>query len=1232
MIKKTIVLIIGVVLLFGIKTYAQTQAGELRGRITDAEKGEPLPFANIIIKIGGTQKGGTSSDIDGNYIIKPISPGTYDIYASYVGYKDLIIKDYEVGGNKISFQDIKLTPSVLTTKEVIIETSIKKLVDQDEGSGGRLSKEEIKKAPTRDVGALVNLTAGTLGNSFKGQRGSGTAYFVDGVRMRGSMGVPQGSIQEINTITGGIPAEYGDLVGGVVSITTKGPSAKFSGGLEGITSQFLDAYGYNVVEGNVSGPLILKNKKAKGTDTAEARLGFLLSGNVNFEKDPAPSAIGVWKLKDDRYDYLYQNPLIRSENGGIVPTAEYMTKNDMELVKAHPDRDRFSYNLTGKLDLIATKNLNIVVGGMVANTNVKGYNYANSMFNYKETSKTVTDYNTYRIYGRLTQKLNFGSDQSSKKKIKISNAYYTLSFDYTKNYNTQQHSEHKDKLFDYNYVGKFEEYRAPVYIRGEDTVGGHVQNAYILQGYRDTSITFAPSSINQSLANYTSQLYKLENGNISNWTDILINQGLRNGSVPTNVYSLWSNIGSPTASYNFYDEEQYAVKAQASADLNKHAIKIGFEYEQRIQSSYFVSSTSINNLWTLMRQLMNSHIQQLDTKNPVPVYDSNGVFLDTINYKFLNDGQQTTFDKNFRNYLKSIKATDVYGNLIDDNSYVNIDRYSPDQFSISMFSPDELLSPQIVSYYGYDYKGNKLTKKPSYEDFLNNPSERLIAPDNPIYVAGFIQDQFVYKDMIFRIGLRLDRFDANQPVLKDKYSLYPTRTVSEVKTLPDGTEVKHPGIMGPDYVVYVDDAFKPTKIIGYRNGDLWYDATGAEVVDPNVLALQTTTGKIAPYLQETNENNLKLTMDAFKDYEPQLNFSPRVYFSFPLSEDANFYANYDVRVQRPDNEVFTHIDDYYYMEDRGTSLLNNAALQPQRITSYELGFKQALTKNTAVSLNAYYNETRNEINLRMINQAYPRSYMTYDNIDFQTTKGISITYDLRKTKNSNISVLANYTLQFSDGTGSNTGSQYNLINAGQPNLRTPFPLDNDNRHNFSAQVDYRYKGGQGYNGPVSKNGFKWLQYTGINLMITGTSGKPYSKQGNVTETQGIGIRQSEVSKGTMNGSRYPWTYNLNLRLDRDFFISYKKIKDKKKIDYSKGMFLNVYIWVVNVLDTRNVAYLYRYTGDPNDDGYLSSSYGLTAIESATYYQAFYDQYSIKVNSPTNYVAPRIIRLGATLSF
>ena len=180
----------------------------------------------------------------------------------------------------------------------------------------------------------------------------------------------------------------------------------------------------------------------------------------------------------------------------------------------------------------------------------------------------------------------------------------------------------------------------------------------------------------------------------------------------------------------------------------------------------------------------------------------------------------------------------------------------------------------------------------------------------------------------------------------------------------------------------------------------------------------------------------------------------------------------------------------------------------------------------------------------------------------------------------------------------------------------------------------------GYNGPTwerkTKDGatkvVKVLENTGVNFLIRSVSGRPYSKQGNVTETQGVGIRQSATLKGTMNGSRYPWTFNVNVKVDRDFYFYHKKDQGQTTLTSLPFMYLNVYIWVQNLFDIRNVNYLYRYTGDSNDDGFLSSSYGITAVEQATLSQAFYDQYYIKVNSPFNYSLPRLLRVGATISF
>jgi outer membrane receptor protein involved in Fe transport len=59
--------------------------------------------------------------------------------------------------------------------------------------------------------------------------------------------LPQSGVEQVTTIVGGTPAQYGDATGGIISITTRGPSKRiFSGGLEVVTSEVLDPYGYNL--------------------------------------------------------------------------------------------------------------------------------------------------------------------------------------------------------------------------------------------------------------------------------------------------------------------------------------------------------------------------------------------------------------------------------------------------------------------------------------------------------------------------------------------------------------------------------------------------------------------------------------------------------------------------------------------------------------------------------------------------------------------------------------------------------------------------------------------------------------------------------------------------------------------------------------------------------------------------------------------------------------------------
>ena len=66
--------------------YAQV-TGKIAGKVLDADTNEPLTGVNIQIR--GTTMGG-ATDLEGDYYIINIPPGTYTLEASYIGYRSVI--------------------------------------------------------------------------------------------------------------------------------------------------------------------------------------------------------------------------------------------------------------------------------------------------------------------------------------------------------------------------------------------------------------------------------------------------------------------------------------------------------------------------------------------------------------------------------------------------------------------------------------------------------------------------------------------------------------------------------------------------------------------------------------------------------------------------------------------------------------------------------------------------------------------------------------------------------------------------------------------------------------------------------------------------------------------------------------------------------------------------------------------------------------------------------------
>lgn len=280
--------------------YAQS-SGTLKGRLVDKETKEPIPFANIIAESGGKQEGGSTTDFDGYYTIKPISPGVYDVKATYVGYKPVMVQGVVVKGVSITFLDIEMESSATMLDVVEIVDYKVPLIEKDGGSsGGTVTSEEIDKMPGRAAESVAITVGGVLSKdgemgSIRGGRENATVMYIDGVRVRGSSSVPKAALEQVSVITGGLPASYGDATSGVVNVTTKGASRVFGAGLELVTSKFLDPYNYNLVGFNVQGPLI----KGKDSTSGTSVLGYFLAGELTYQKDNYPFHGGFYKAKDE---------------------------------------------------------------------------------------------------------------------------------------------------------------------------------------------------------------------------------------------------------------------------------------------------------------------------------------------------------------------------------------------------------------------------------------------------------------------------------------------------------------------------------------------------------------------------------------------------------------------------------------------------------------------------------------------------------------------------------------------------------------------------------------------------------------------------------------------------------------------------------------------------------------------------------------------------------------------
>ena len=215
-------------LLFGtaalLPLSAQT-TGKISGTIRDQETGEPLVGCNVLLM--GTAMG-AATDLEGSYFILNIPAGKYDVQISMLGYQKKIEKGVIVNSGKTTVVDQKLKSTMVEQEAVIVEATRPDVEKEKTSTSTVIRTEDVSQiAGMRNVADVIGLAADVSDGHFRGGRSGEELYTLQGMGIvnpldASSAFVPiMSAVEEVEVITSGFGAQYGNAQSGVVNISMK---------------------------------------------------------------------------------------------------------------------------------------------------------------------------------------------------------------------------------------------------------------------------------------------------------------------------------------------------------------------------------------------------------------------------------------------------------------------------------------------------------------------------------------------------------------------------------------------------------------------------------------------------------------------------------------------------------------------------------------------------------------------------------------------------------------------------------------------------------------------------------------------------------------------------------------------------------------------------------------------------------------------------------------------------
>src|SRR6185503_9652671 len=231
------------VLLFVASAAQAADTGSITGKVVD-ESGVPLQNASVIL-LGKGMGGPTNAE--GKFTLAKVPVGAYTVRAMMVG-KQRSEKNVTVDANRTVVVDFQLAEEAVKMKVVEVTTNKKMVIRKDASTKQTVTAEDLRSLPVDSYKDAISLKAGVISQGgelhFRGGRADEVLTIVNGIASRNPLraeGVDLGllAVSSSEQVLGGMDAQYGNALSGVIALTTREGGDHFGGEVR----YFTDRYG-----------------------------------------------------------------------------------------------------------------------------------------------------------------------------------------------------------------------------------------------------------------------------------------------------------------------------------------------------------------------------------------------------------------------------------------------------------------------------------------------------------------------------------------------------------------------------------------------------------------------------------------------------------------------------------------------------------------------------------------------------------------------------------------------------------------------------------------------------------------------------------------------------------------------------------------------------------------------------------------------------------------------------